>query len=89
MAEQIADALDRPLHYELVEHVSNRPNPDMRYSISSTRLEKLGWRPLVDFEDGIKATVGYYVGQNGPMAPNLLESTPENDTRSPEHGRTG
>jgi len=44
----------------LIEHVSDRPGHDRRYSLSSERLRGLGWRPEVDFAAGIARTVEWY-----------------------------
>lgn len=38
----------------------DRPFNDMRYAIDSTRLQKLGWQPVVDFESGMARTVKWY-----------------------------
>jgi dTDP-glucose 4,6-dehydratase len=44
----------------LIEHVSDRPGHDRRYSLSSERLRDLGWEPAVAFADGIERTVAWY-----------------------------
>ena len=47
---------------EWIEHVPDRPNHDRRYLIEPAKLEgRLGWRPEVDFERGLEATVRWYV----------------------------
>jgi dTDP-glucose 4,6-dehydratase len=47
---------------EWIEHVPDRPNHDRRYLIDPGKLEsELGWRPAVDFERGLEATVAWYV----------------------------
>ena len=53
VALKIAEMLDRPLRYELVSFVPNRPRHDQRYSVSWTKLAQLGWEPLVSLEDGL------------------------------------
>lgn len=58
VAQRIAHLVGHPLRYELVDFVANRPRHDMRYAIKSSRLEALGWRPIVDFESGLAAVVG-------------------------------
>lgn len=57
VAERIANILDKPLHYELVENPPGRPKPDMRYALTGEKLHRLGWRPVVDFDSGLRATV--------------------------------
>jgi dTDP-glucose 4,6-dehydratase len=45
---------------ELIEHVTDRPGHDRRYSLSSDKLKALGWEPQVRFADGLEQTVGWY-----------------------------
>jgi dTDP-glucose 4,6-dehydratase len=44
----------------LIEHVTDRPGHDRRYSLASSKLEALGWRPEVGFRDGLRRTVDWY-----------------------------
>jgi dTDP-glucose 4,6-dehydratase len=45
----------------LVQHVTDRPGHDRRYSLSSAKLrEELGWEARVRFEDGLRRTVDWY-----------------------------
>jgi dTDP-glucose 4,6-dehydratase len=44
----------------LIEYVTDRPGHDRRYSLSKAKLEALGWRARVRFEDGLERTVGWY-----------------------------
>jgi dTDP-glucose 4,6-dehydratase len=47
---------------EWVEHVADRPNHDRRYLIEPAKIEQdLGWRPTVDFAQGLAETVDWYV----------------------------
>jgi dTDP-glucose 4,6-dehydratase len=43
-----------------IEHVSDRPGHDRRYSLSSEKVRALGWTPRVRFEDGLAETVAWY-----------------------------
>jgi dTDP-glucose 4,6-dehydratase len=43
-----------------IEHVTDRPGHDRRYSLSSERVRALGWSPAVRFEDGLAETVRWY-----------------------------
>jgi dTDP-glucose 4,6-dehydratase len=46
----------------LITHVRDRPGHDRRYAIDDTKIAaELGWRPAVDFEEGIRATVQWYL----------------------------
>jgi dTDP-glucose 4,6-dehydratase len=55
----ILDLLDRPR--SLVQFVSDRPGHDIRYSLDSTKLAALGWKPSRSFEDALATTVRWYV----------------------------
>jgi dTDP-glucose 4,6-dehydratase len=43
-----------------IEHVTDRPGHDRRYSLSSEKLEQLGWRALTRFDAGLAQTVQWY-----------------------------
>lgn len=43
-----------------IEHVSDRPGHDRRYSLSSEKVRALGWTPRVRFADGLAQTVAWY-----------------------------
>ena len=44
----------------LIEHVTDRPGHDRRYSLSSEKLAGLGWEPRVRFHEGLARTVQWY-----------------------------
>ncbi len=44
----------------LIDHVEDRLGHDRRYSLSSEKLNALGWKPEVGFEHGIERTVDWY-----------------------------
>jgi dTDP-glucose 4,6-dehydratase len=46
----------------LIEFVSDRPGHDYRYSMSSTKIRRhLKWVTKIDFDDGLKQTVDWYL----------------------------
>jgi dTDP-glucose 4,6-dehydratase len=45
---------------ELIKPVADRKGHDRRYSLSSAKLRKMGWKPQVDFEQGLRDTVAWY-----------------------------
>ena len=46
---------------ELIAYVKDRPGHDRRYAITSEKVEKeTGWKPRVEFEDGMARTVAWY-----------------------------
>jgi dTDP-glucose 4,6-dehydratase len=47
---------------DLITHVADRKGHDLRYAIDSTRItEELGWKPSLQFEEGIEKTVQWYL----------------------------
>jgi dTDP-glucose 4,6-dehydratase len=46
----------------LITYVADRPGHDRRYAIDSTKIEKeLGWKPVIDFETGMRQTIEWYL----------------------------
>jgi dTDP-glucose 4,6-dehydratase len=43
-----------------IEFVTDRPGHDRRYSLSAAKLEGLGWKARVRFEEGLERTVEWY-----------------------------
>jgi dTDP-glucose 4,6-dehydratase len=57
---QILGLLDKP--ESLIQFVEDRPGHDRRYAMDSSKLrDELGWAPALRFEDGLKATVQWYL----------------------------
>lgn len=49
-------------HEKLITFVADRPGHDRRYGIDASKLQRrLDWRPMTKFEDGIRATVRWYL----------------------------
>ncbi|MEP5614013.1 MAG: dTDP-glucose 4,6-dehydratase [Cyclobacteriaceae bacterium] len=47
---------------ELITFVTDRAGHDLRYAIDAAKLEKeLGWRPSLQFEEGLDKTVDWYL----------------------------
>ena len=44
-----------------VEYVEDRLGHDQRYAIDSSKLRDLGWEPAHTFEDGLAATIEWYM----------------------------
>ncbi|MCX6390647.1 MAG: dTDP-glucose 4,6-dehydratase [Solirubrobacterales bacterium] len=45
---------------DLIEHVTDRPGHDRRYSLASDKLKALGWSPQTGFAEGLESTVNWY-----------------------------
>jgi dTDP-glucose 4,6-dehydratase len=50
-------------YQELRKFVADRPGHDRRYAIDDSKIQaELGWQPRQSFEDGLRATVRWYLG---------------------------
>lgn len=47
---------------DLVNYVEDRPGHDQRYAVNASKINALGWEPNWTFEQGVKRTTDYYVG---------------------------
>ena len=59
LTRRLLGLLDRP--ESLIRPVADRPGHDRRYALDTTKLRALGWEPQVAFDDGLRATVDWYV----------------------------
>jgi len=48
------------LDQERIEYVEDRPAHDRRYSLDSSKIRALGWKPLYDFEKSLELTLDWY-----------------------------
>lgn len=50
---------------KLITYVKDRAGHDLRYAIDSSKLQKdLGWKPSLQFEEGLEKTVDWYLSNN-------------------------
>ncbi len=68
LIHQLCDVMDEKLGREkgasrqLITFVKDRAGHDLRYAIDSSKLqEELGWEPSVNFEEGLRKTVDWYL----------------------------
>ncbi|KAM6945330.1 dTDP-D-glucose 4,6-dehydratase [Aplochiton taeniatus] len=66
-----------------LEFVPDRPHVDLRYPISSDKLQQLGWRPAVCWVEGIRRTVEWYK-DNPDFWPALPEDGPNQGDQNTE-----
>ena len=57
IAQFIADAVGKPLDYEMVDFHSTRPGHDLRYSLSGEKMKSMGWELPINFEDSLRETI--------------------------------
>lgn len=54
VAARIAEMMQKPLRFELVEDPPNRPRPDQRYDLCNARLKDLGWSQRVSLDSTLR-----------------------------------
>jgi len=59
IATRILEHMKKPK--SLIQFVADRPGHDFRYSLDWSRIRDMGWRPKVEFKDGLKQTVNWYL----------------------------
>ena len=68
LCQQMDAKLDRPKNasVELITYVKDRPGHDLRYAIDATKISReLGWKPSVNFEEGLSKTIDWYLNNKG------------------------
>ncbi len=64
----LCDIMDEELGREvgsarkLISYVKDRPGHDRRYAIDASKIDReLGWKPSIDFENGLRKTIKWYL----------------------------
>jgi dTDP-glucose 4,6-dehydratase len=61
--EKVGILSDGKSRRSLIRYVKDRPGHDRRYAIDAGKLRReLGWQPSVKFEEGIRRTIDWYLG---------------------------
>ena len=58
LTKRILELVGKP--ESLIQPVVDRPGHDRRYSLDTSKLQHLGWRPEVAFDAGLRGTVDWY-----------------------------
>ncbi len=58
VAKQILTLLGKP--ESLLTFVKDRPGHDWRYALDASSTHVLGWKPKIDFDEGLRRTVEWY-----------------------------
>jgi dTDP-glucose 4,6-dehydratase len=66
VVKTICDYLDqlRPIpgsYHDLITHVNDRPGNDLRYAIDPKKIQQLGWKADISFEEGLREVVKSYL----------------------------
>jgi len=78
LCERTLDILKKPRN--LIQLVADRPGHDMRYSLDSSKIRSLGWKPKYSFKEALKSTVEWYIANpewwNPITTPEVLSEAP-------------
>ncbi|PIN84927.1 MAG: dTDP-glucose 4,6-dehydratase [Candidatus Diapherotrites archaeon CG11_big_fil_rev_8_21_14_0_20_37_9] len=58
LTKKIISAID--MNEEMIKYVEDRKGHDLRYSLDSSKIMGLGWKPEMNFEQGLKKTIEWY-----------------------------
>jgi dTDP-glucose 4,6-dehydratase len=67
VVRRILELLGKP--WSLVRTVADRPGHDRRYAMDGAKAAALGWRPRTSFDDGLAATVAWFVANEAWWRP--------------------
>ena len=72
IADDILAILKKPKNLKQI--IPNRPGHDSRYLLDSAKIKKLGWKPEVIWEKGLRETVDWYKNNQNWWKPLLIKS---------------
>lgn len=64
LAQWIADAVGKPLDYEMIDFHTSRPGHDLRYALDGSLLASLGWEPKIKLSERITEMVQWTLENN-------------------------
>ncbi len=93
LIHKLCEVMDKKLGREagesakLITFVKDRAGHDLRYAIDSSKLqEELGWKPSLQFEEGIEKTVDWYLA-NQEWMDNIISGDYEKYYKEQYEGR--
>jgi len=71
---EVVEKIISVLHKDksLIQHVEDRKGHDVRYSLNSEKIRNMGWKPEMNFEEGLRRTVEWYL-ENKEWWSNLIK----------------
>jgi len=64
LAQFIADTLEKPLNFEMVDFHSERPGHDLRYGLDGSKMAEMGWKLPIGFDESLRRTVLWTLERN-------------------------
>jgi len=62
VAKEVLKALGKP--ESLISFVTDRPGHDWRYALDSSSLRALGWKPKINFQEGLQEMIAWFQLKN-------------------------
>ncbi len=78
VAKTILKILKKP--ESLIKSVPDRPGHDRRYSLNTSKIKKLGWKPEIGFTEGLEKTVSWYLKSEWWWRPLMKDGSFKADT---------
>ena len=78
IAKLVLQTLKKP--QSLISFVQDRPGHDRRYSLNTSKIGNLGWRPKHMLEDALRETVEWYIQNEWWWKPLLTDEFVQSDT---------
>jgi dTDP-glucose 4,6-dehydratase len=72
LAQTIARLMGKELKYKLTNFHKTRPGHDPHYGLDNSKLEGMGWKSPVSFEDSLKSTIEWQQEHNEWISKNNL-----------------
>ncbi len=72
IADDILAVLKKPKTLKTI--VPDRPGHDSRYLLGAAKIKKLGWKPKIKWQDGLKETIEWYKNSQSWWQPLLAKS---------------
>ncbi|NLO75227.1 MAG: dTDP-glucose 4,6-dehydratase, partial [candidate division WS1 bacterium] len=71
-ARLVLDELGRS--EELIQFVADRPGHDVRYALNGDKVAALGWKPVILWEEGLRATVRWFAQHSAWLEQSVARS---------------
>lgn len=78
VVEDVLKVMNKPR--DLIHFAADRPGQDKRYVMRGDKILKLGWKPMISWEDGLRMTIKWYIENEWWWRPLLSDDFFHKDT---------
>ena len=57
IVQMIAAIMEKDFDYVMIDNVVDRPGHDLRYGLDGSKMQSMGWKLPISFEESLKKTV--------------------------------